>query len=173
MVRPMNTDQVIIVGYAGAQASLPNCAYMLYCSPLIKKIRLALHYVYKCDWYFISPYYGIVHPMDAIAPYSLQQYWGSMVYHSKFNKDWLASVNYDLYLLKKKYKSFLTFADNLLVQPFPELVETNKNEDKFMSYGRTNHFFDITNLTLKNADLCGKPPDFPRIWKQPTKPMQS
>lgn len=167
MVRLMNTDQVIIVGFAGAQSSLPNCAYRLYCSPLIQKIRLTIHYVYKCDWYFLSPYYGIVHPMDAIAPYALQGYWGSIVYQAKFNKDWLSKVNYDLYLLKNKYKTFLTFADKKLVSPFPELVETNQNEDRFISYGKTNHFFDISNLHLKNADLFGKYPDFQRIWKCP------
>lgn len=167
----MNTDQVIIVGFAGAQLSWPAPAWALYCSPLIKKIRLALHYVYRCDWYFLSPHYGVVHPMDPINPYCLQGGWMNLVLKASRNKEWLDNVNYDLYLLKNKYKNFLTFADKKLVKPFPELVATNKNEDRFLHYGRTNHFFDVANLSLKKADLFGKYPDFQRIWKSTTNTM--
>lgn len=164
----MNTEQVIIIGYCGPQLSLPNPACMLYSSSLIKKIRLAIHHHYKCDYYFLSPCHGIVHPMDAIAPYSHQDRWKGAVYFAKKKAEWLSKVKYDLYLLGNKYKNFLTFADKDLVKPFPELVATNKIKDRYIHYPKTHHHFDLCNLGRTEEEIFRKFPSFQRIWKCPT-----
>jgi hypothetical protein len=125
---------VAIIGFKGSQASFKTEAYKFYKSTAYTEVKTLVNYYYNCDWYFISPKHGIVHPEEKLEPYSLCSYpeevWSPLCNSAVTNQAWINKVEYQLYLLSFKYENFITFAEKDLVKPFEILRTTNINKGK-------------------------------------------
>lgn len=125
---------VAIVGFKGTQRSYKTEAFRLYISLVYARVKALINSYYKCDWFFISPIHGILHPEEKIEPYSLSTYssdvWNKLCRGAVSSREWVSKVNYQLYLLSFKYENFVTFAEKDLVRPFKILRESNKNKGK-------------------------------------------